>query len=116
MVQVIFCGFSKEQDKRVFAKSGDLLLRVAKDNGVKILTECEDGNCGSCTVKIEELTSEKQTQYMEDKEIETLISVGALTKERAEELQQDTVGHEIRLACQYLIKGDILVKPYTQGE
>jgi ferredoxin len=112
MIQVIFCGFGENQDKRVFAKSGDLLLRVAKDNGVKIITECEDGNCASCAVKVEELTAEKQTHYMEDKELATLISISALSKGEAERLQQDTVGHTVRLACQCILKGDVLVKPY----
>jgi len=112
MIQIIFCGFGEDQDKRVFAKSGDLLLRVAKDSGVNILTECEDGNCASCAVKVEELTPEKQTHYMEDKELETLITLGALSKPEAERLQQDTVGHSVRLACQFIVKGDVLIKPY----
>ena len=114
MVQVIFCGFGKGQNKRVFAKSGDLLLRVAKDNGVKIVTECEEGTCGSCAVSVEELTKEKQTVYMEDKELETLVSIGAIKADEAKQLQQDTVAPSVRLACQCLIKGDILVKPYEE--
>ncbi len=111
MVQVIFCGFGKEQDKRVFAKSGDLLLRVARANGVKINTECEDGNCGSCVVQVEELGKEPITQYMEDKELETLFTLGLIKKEEIAEVQQKTVAYKYRLACQCIVKGDILVKP-----
>jgi len=58
MVNVIFCGFGEGMDKRVIAKEGDLLLRVAQNNGVTIPTECKDGMCGSCAVKVEELDGE----------------------------------------------------------
>ena len=88
-------------------------MRVAKDNGVKISVDCEDGECGSCVVTVKETTSEAQTHYMEDKEINTLVSIAALSRDKGHQLQQDTLSHSHRLACQYLIKGDIEVKPYV---
>ena len=45
MANVIFCGFGDGMDKRVHARTGDVLLRVAESNGVVIPTECKDGTC-----------------------------------------------------------------------
>ena len=130
MVNVIFCGFGEDMDKRVIAKEGDLLLRVAQNNGVTIPTECKDGMCGSCAVKIEELDGElidtgfksevdpdgwdkdKQTTYMEDKELGTLVEMGAISKKEAESAQQYAQQTPVRLACQCVIKGSLLVKPF----
>lgn len=131
MVNIIFCGFGEEMDKRVIAKQGDILLRVATNNGVKIPTECTDGMCGSCAVRIEELDvipmvntefksevdpdawdKDKYTTYMEDKELNTLVEMGAITKKEAETAQQYAQQTPVRLACQCVIKGSMLVKPF----
>lgn len=125
MVNVIFCGFGEGMDKRVIARSGDVLLRVAESNGVKIPTECKDGTCGSCAVRIEDLsvteTLESTTEdydvnvksvYMDDKELNTLVEMAAITKKEAEIAQQYNRQTPVRLACQCTIKSDILVKPF----
>jgi ferredoxin len=129
MVNVIFCGFGEGMDKRVMAKQGDLLLRVAQDNGIAIPTECKDGLCGSCAVRVEELTIDsgtgtksevdpdgwdknKYTTYMEDKELNTLVEMGAISKKEAESSQQYAQQTPVRLACQCIIKGSMLVKPF----
>lgn len=130
MVNIIFCGFGEDMDKRVIAKEGDLLLRVAQNNGVTIPTECKDGMCGSCAVKVEELDGDlvdtgfksevdpdgwdkdKHTTYMEDKELNTLVEMGAISKKEAESAQQYAQQTPIRLACQCIIKGSLLVKPF----
>jgi ferredoxin len=125
MVNVIFCGFGNGMDKRVIAKSGDILLRVAESNGVSIPTDCKDGTCGSCAVKVEDLSvteamdpaaegydADSQSVYMEDKELDTLAEMGAITKKEAEVAQQYNRQTPVRLACQCIIKSDILVKPF----
>jgi len=125
MVNVIFCGFGDDMDKRVIARGGDVLLRVAESNGVKIPTECKDGTCGSCAVKVEDLSvteamssieedydANAQSVYMEDKELDTLVGMGAITKKEAEVAQQFNRQTPVRLACQCIIKSDMLVKPF----
>ena len=130
MVNIIFCGFGEDMDKRVLAKQGDILLRVAINNGITIPTECKDGMCGSCAVKIEELDGsleeqefeskvdpdawdkDKYTTYMEDKELDTLVEMGAITKKEAETAQQYAQQTPIRLTCQCIIKGPMLIKPF----
>jgi ferredoxin len=126
MVNVIFCGFGNGQDKRVFAKPGDVLLRVAQSNGVTIPTDCKDGMCGSCIVRIEDIATNEvmdpQTEdyaskgkavYMDDKELATLVEMGAITKKEAEIAQQYNRPTPVRLACQCVIKDSILVKPFN---
>jgi ferredoxin len=49
---------------------------------------------------------------MDDKELETLISMGAISKKEAEIAQQFNRPTPVRLACQCVIKDTILVKPY----
>jgi ferredoxin len=125
MVNVIFCGFGEESDKRVIAKSGDLLLRVAESNGVTIPTECKDGTCGSCAVKIDDLSVDEamdsttedydahaQSYYMNDKELDTLLEMQAITKKEAEVAQEFNRQTPVRLACQYILRSSVLVKPF----
>ena len=125
MVNVIFCGFGDDMDKRVHARTGDVLLRVAESNGVKIPTECKDGMCGSCAVKIEDLSvdtvmdattedydANAQSYYMDDKELDTLVEMGAITKKEAEVAQQFNRQTPVRLACQCIVRSDMLVKPF----
>jgi len=125
MANVIFCGFGDDMDKRVQARTGDVLLRVAESNGVTIPTECKDGTCGSCAVKIEDLSVEEamattaedydahaQSYYMDDKELDTLVEMGAITKKESESAQQYAQQTSVRLACQCIIKGPLLVKPF----
>lgn len=126
MVNVIFCGFGEGMDKRVIARNGDVLLRVAQSNGIVIPTDCTDGMCGSCAVKLEDLSvtesmdttaedydSSAQAVYMEDKELNTLVEMAAITKKEAEVAQQFNRQTPVRLACQCIIKNDILVKPFS---
>lgn len=125
MVNAIFCGFGEDMDKRVIARNGDVLLRSAESNGIKIPTDCKDGTCGSCAVKIEDLSvsetmdpseedynANTQAVYMEDKELDTLVEMSAITKKEAEVAQQFNRQTPVRLACQCIIKSDILIKPF----
>ncbi|MBU0721328.1 2Fe-2S iron-sulfur cluster binding domain-containing protein [bacterium] len=107
-----------------------MLLRVAVNNGVVIPTECKDGMCGSCAVRVEEIGTapdsddtqskidpdgwdkNKYTTYMEDKELNTLVEMGAISKLEAESAQQYAQQTPVRLACQCIIKGPLLVKPF----
>lgn len=125
MLNVIFCGFGKDQDKRVVAKNGDLLLRVASSNGITIPTDCTDGMCGTCVVSIEDLSIDEavesaseeystktQAEYMDDKELTQLVEMGAISKKEAEIAQQFNRATPVRLACQCVIRSSILVKPF----
>jgi len=112
MAKVIFMHFKEETDGVYEAKIGEPLTRVAKEHGVPLPLDCEDGKCGSCLLSVESLATEEPTSYMEDMELDKLVELGAITQKEANSCQQFTVAPKIRLACQMLVKGDILVKPY----
>jgi ferredoxin len=114
MVKVKFSGFGVE--KEVEASTGDILLRVAKDNGVKIPCECEDGECGSCAVEVLLANPEKRTTERLDsqgKELATLVGKAIMTKKEAEELEMYDRVPKVRLACQMIVRDDMTVKPYN---
>lgn len=111
MAKVTFSGFGNGE-QTVEAKVGDIVLRVADANSVKIPRDCQDGNCASCAVKVIQQTKSPMTQYMEDKELTTLVVLGAITQQKAEVLQMEGLAPDVRLACQCIVKGDIEVKPY----
>jgi len=112
MAKVIFMHFKEETDGVYEAKIGEPLLRLAKEKGVPISVDCQDGKCGSCLIRVESLADEEPTSYMEDLELDKLVELGAITAKEANTCQQFTVAPRVRLACQTLVKGDILVKPY----
>jgi len=112
MAKVIFMHFSEKTDGIYDAKIGEPLVRLAKEKGVPLPLECEDGQCGSCLVSVESIESEEPTSYMEDMELDKLVELGAITAKEANSCQQFTVAPKVRLACQMLVKGDILIKPY----
>ena len=112
MARVIFMHFKEETDGVYNAKIGEPLTRVAKEAGVPLTLDCQDGQCGSCLVNVENLADEEPTSYMEDLELDKLVELNAITEKEANTCQQYTIAPKVRLACQTLIKGDILVKPY----
>lgn len=112
MVKVKFEGFGN--DCEVTAKTGDILLRVAKDNGVNIPTECGDGECGSCACEVKILSANAPTERLDSqgKELKTLIGRGITTVQEAQRLEMMDQTPPVRLACQCIVRSDILVKPY----
>ena len=113
MVKVKFSGFGVDKDIEV--KSGEILLRAAKDAGVKIPCDCEDGECGSCAVEIV-YTGEKAPECerldSQGKELTTLIGRGVYTKADAEAFEMSDKAPTVRLACQCIVRDEMLVKPY----
>ncbi|MGE4296067.1 MAG: 2Fe-2S iron-sulfur cluster-binding protein [Campylobacterales bacterium] len=115
MYQVIFAGeFTDSGHERGFrASPADSLLSVAKNHNVTIPFQCEDGECGSCIVEVEEM-GEKSAHHMTEKELDTLIAKGAITREQAEDLVEKDIMCQYRLACQCKVWGDMRVKPYKK--
>jgi len=60
----------------------------------------------------EDYDANAQAVYMDDKELDTLVEMSAITKKEAEVAQQFNRQTPVRLACQCIIKSDILVKPF----
>lgn len=114
MPNVTFSAPTLGKDITVYAVAGDShsLLSLAKKHGIVIPCQCEDGNCGSCLVKVSVLGDKQPLgQELTEKEKLTLSVNGKLSKKLLEEaeLHHRTPPH--RLACQYLVLDeDILVE------
>ena len=112
MAKVIFIGFDKAKDGLYHAAIGEPILRLAKENNIPINFECQDGECGSCLIASENIADEEPTNYIDDKELDKLIELGVLKAKDAEYCQQFTISPKVRLACQTLVKGDMIIKPF----
>lgn len=111
MAKVIFMHFDEEKDGIYDAKIGEPIVRLAKDNNIPIAFKCRD-DYSDCLVKVEHIADTEPTSYMEDEELEKLVSLGVLSQEEAEQCQQFTISPKIRIAPMMLVKGDVLIKPY----
>ena len=62
MANVYFSSPLMKKNKKVEAVAGslDTILKIAQANKIKIPHECEDGECGSCMVKVTHLDGERQ--------------------------------------------------------
>lgn len=109
--------FSNEEykDKTVYAVAGshtETLLKIAKEYKVPIDFECEDGECGTCAVRVSSVDDKQRMGYhLTEKEKTILRSVGKLSKDDLEKLIVDDLPSEWRLACQMIVRDeDILVQ------
>lgn len=109
--------FSNAQykDKTVYAVAGshtETLLKIAKEYQVPIEFDCEDGECGTCAVRVTSVDKKQRMGYhLTEKEKNILRSLGKLSKQDLERLIVDDMPSEWRLACQMIVRDeDILVE------
>jgi ferredoxin len=104
------------KDKTVYAVAGshtETVLKIAKENKIPIHFECEDGECGSCMVRVTSIDRSKPPMgyHLTEKEKVVLREHGKLSKEDLERLIVDDLPSEWRLACQFIPRDeDILVE------
>jgi ferredoxin len=114
MANVTFSSPRMPKDITVYAVAGDTdtLLKVAQNNKVPVEFECENGECGSCFVKISVLSG--KTPYgvaLTEKEKTVLRFAGKITKEQIEQAETNDIPPPFRLACQFIVRNeDILVE------
>ena len=113
MAKVIFMHFDENTDGIYDAKIGEPVVRLAKEKGIPIKFDCGDDNA-QCLVRVEHISDEEPTSYMEDEELDKLVALGAITQEDADICQQFTVSPKIRIASMMMVKGDVLIKPYKK--
>ena len=111
MAKVIFMHFDTETDGVYDAKIGEPIVRLAKEKCVPLPGDTSDYS--KSLISVENLADEEPTSYMEDEELDILVELGAISSDEAVQCQQFTISPKIRIAPMMLIKGDILVKPYT---
>jgi len=104
------------RDKTVYAVAGshtESLLKLARENKIPINYECEDGECGTCLVKVSSIDKklERMGGPLTEKEKEVLRVSGKISKEEMEKMIVDDLPSPWRLACQMIVRDeDILVE------
>jgi hypothetical protein len=110
VAKVILMHFDEQKDGIYHAKIGEPVMRVAREAGIS-LQDCSDPK--DCLVEVQHISDEEPTSYMEDEELDILVALGAITQAEANECQQYTISPKIRVASMMLVKGDVLIKPYS---
>lgn len=103
------------KDKTVYAVAGshtETILKIAKENKIPIDFSCEDGECGTCLIKVKRLSDKgPMAGPLTDKEKSVLLSEGKITKAEIEKMEVDDLPTQTRLACQMIVRDeDILVE------
>jgi len=100
------------RDKTVYAVAGShtqTILKLAKENKIPINFECEDGECGTCVIKVSSLDDKPPMGGpLTEKEKTVLRSIGKLTKEEMEQMIVDDLPSPWRLACQMIVRDEDL--------
>jgi ferredoxin len=114
MANVTFSGPLLEKDITVYAVAGDrgTVLSVAKKHNIPIPFQCQDGECGSCLIKVT-LISDKAPMAiaLTQKEKTTLSINGKLTADQLAKAEVNDIPPPYRLGCQYIVRDeDILVE------
>jgi ferredoxin len=114
MANVTFSGPPLAKDITVYAVAGDThtLLAVAKANAIPIPCQCQDGECGSCLIKVTHLGGKKpMAMNLTEKEKLTLSVNGKLSREWLDRIENEDLPPPYRLACQYIVRDeDVLIE------
>jgi ferredoxin len=109
MATVTFAGPTLPKDVTVYAIAGDTstLLALAKKNDITIPFQCQDGECGSCLVKVTYLDGKTPMGvHLTEKEKVTLSVNGKLTKELLAQAEVNDRPPPYRLACQFIVRDE----------
>lgn len=113
MANVTFSSPKMKKDLTVYAVAGDThtLLAVAQQNKIPVNFECENGECGSCAVKVDVLSGKQPMGIaLTEKEKVALKLAGKITTAQIAEAEEKDVPPPYRLACQFIVRNeDVLV-------
>jgi len=104
------------KDKTVYAVAGshtETVLKIAKENKIPVDFSCENGECGSCVIRVSSLEKEKPRMgyHLTEKEKQVLKEIGKLSNDDLERLIVDDLPSEWRLACQFIPRDeDVLIE------
>ncbi|MEQ1528116.1 MAG: 2Fe-2S iron-sulfur cluster binding domain-containing protein [Methylococcales bacterium] len=105
------------RDKTVYAVAGShtqTILKLALENKIPVNFECEDGECGTCVVKVTSIDKKQQRMGgpLTEKEKAVLRQIGKVSKEELEQMIVDDLPSEWRLACQMIVRDEDLRVEY----
>lgn len=115
MANVTFSGPTLPKNVTVYAVADtQTLLALAKKHDIAIPFQCQDGECGSCLIKVTHLGPNKpKAIHLTDKEKLTLSVNGKLSKQVLEQAEVNDAPPAYRLACQYLIQDEDVLVEFT---
>ncbi|MGZ5051858.1 MAG: 2Fe-2S iron-sulfur cluster-binding protein [Methylobacter sp.] len=102
---------SEYRDKTVYAVAGShtqTVLKLALENKIPINFSCEDGECGTCIVRVSSIDkkNERMGGPLTEKEKTVLQQLGKVTQEELEKMIVDDLPSEWRLACQMIVRDE----------
>ncbi|MEW5788970.1 MAG: 2Fe-2S iron-sulfur cluster-binding protein [Pseudomonadota bacterium] len=105
------------KDKTVYAVAGSFtksILELAKENHIPIDFSCQDGECGTCLIKVTNVTKKgPMGGPITDREITVLKDLGKITQAEIDAMRVDDVPHTAwRLACQMVLRDEDIVVEY----
>ncbi|GAB2181902.1 2Fe-2S iron-sulfur cluster-binding protein [Denitratisoma sp. agr-D3] len=104
------------KDKTVYATAGShtkTILQLAKENHIPIDFNCENGECGTCVVKVTSIDRKKPLAGpLNAREVAVLKGMGLITQAEIDQMYVDDIPPtSTRLACQMVVRDeDILVE------
>ncbi len=103
------------KDKTIYATAGShkqTILELAKENHVPIDFGCQNGECGTCLVKVMAVSlKERMGGPLTERERIVLKEIGKLTQAEIDKMEVDDLPSAWRLACQMVVRDeDILVE------
>lgn len=114
MANITFSSPAMKKDVTVYAVAGDCstLLALAQEHQLPIHFECQDGECGSCTVQVTSIGSKSpMAVHLTEKEKTVLTLAGKLTRQQCEQIEVTDTAPMWRLACQCIVRDeDVLVE------
>lgn len=104
------------KDKTVYAVAGShtqTILKLALENKIPINFDCQDGECGTCLVKVSSVDKkERMGGPLTEKEKAVLRQLGKLTPEEMETMIVNDLPSTWRLACQMIVRDEDLLVEY----
>jgi ferredoxin len=90
------------------------LLKLALENKIPIDFSCEDGECGTCAVKVSSIDKKMQRMggTMTEKEKALLKQIGKVSQEELEQMIVDDLPPTWRLACQMIVRDEDIQVEY----
>ncbi len=116
MANITFSSPALPKFVTVYGIAGDTrtLLALAKANNIPIPFQCQDGECGSCLIKVTYLgTTKPKAIHLTEKEKTTLSVNGKLTKELLDKAEVEDLPPPYRLACQYIVRDEDVLVEFT---
>ncbi len=104
------------KDKTIYAVAGshtESVLKIAKENKIPINFNCQDGECGTCLIKVSSLDDKgRMGGPLTEKEQLVLREMGKISKEEIERMAVDDLPVSWRLACQMIVRDEDLMVEY----